>query len=33
MELERIPIDISRCAKTYADGTRGLLPTLSLIHI
>ncbi|MBT2322684.1 ABC transporter ATP-binding protein [Variovorax paradoxus] len=27
MELERIPVDISRCAKTYADGTRGLLPT------
>jgi putative spermidine/putrescine transport system ATP-binding protein len=27
MELERIPVDISSCAKTYADGTRGLLPT------
>ncbi|RST54787.1 ABC transporter ATP-binding protein [Variovorax sp. DXTD-1] len=27
MELERIPIDIANCAKTYADGTRGLLPT------
>ena len=27
MELERIPVDISNCAKTYADGTRGLLPT------
>jgi putative spermidine/putrescine transport system ATP-binding protein len=27
MELERIPVDITRCAKTYADGTRGLLPT------
>jgi putative spermidine/putrescine transport system ATP-binding protein len=27
MELERIPIDISNCAKTYADGTRGLQPT------
>jgi len=27
MELERIPVDIARCAKTYADGTRGLLPT------
>ena len=27
MELERIPIDIANCAKTYADGTRGLRPT------
>ena len=27
MELERIPIDIANCAKTYADGTRGLQPT------
>ena len=27
MELERIPVHISNCAKTYADGTRGLLPT------
>ena len=27
MELERIPIDIANCAKTYTDGTRGLLPT------
>ena len=27
MELERVPIDIARCAKTYADGTRGLQPT------
>jgi putative spermidine/putrescine transport system ATP-binding protein len=27
MELERIPIDIAHCAKTYADGTRGLQPT------
>ncbi|PZQ66231.1 MAG: Fe3+/spermidine/putrescine ABC transporter ATP-binding protein [Variovorax paradoxus] len=27
MELERIPVDIANCAKTYADGTRGLLPT------
>ena len=27
MELERIPVDISNCAKTYADGTRGLQPT------
>lgn len=27
MELERIPVDIVDCAKTYADGTRGLLPT------
>ena len=27
MELERVPIDVSNCAKTYADGTRGLQPT------
>jgi putative spermidine/putrescine transport system ATP-binding protein len=27
MELERIPIEVANCAKTYADGTRGLLPT------
>ena len=27
MELERIRVDISSCAKTYADGTRGLHPT------
>ncbi|HEX7868398.1 MAG TPA: ABC transporter ATP-binding protein [Variovorax sp.] len=27
MELERIPVDIANCAKTYADGTRGLQPT------
>jgi len=27
MQLERIPIDIHDCAKTYADGTRGLHPT------
>ncbi|MDN6884208.1 ABC transporter ATP-binding protein [Variovorax sp. CAN2819] len=27
MELERIPIDIANCAKTYTDGTRGLQPT------
>ncbi|WP_454904374.1 ABC transporter ATP-binding protein [Variovorax gossypii] len=27
MELERITIDIANCAKTYADGTRGLQPT------
>jgi putative spermidine/putrescine transport system ATP-binding protein len=27
MELERIPVDITNCAKTYADGTRGLQPT------
>jgi len=27
MELERVPIDIANCAKTYADGTRGLQPT------
>jgi len=27
MELERIPVDIAHCAKTYADGTRGLQPT------
>ncbi|MFT4266256.1 MAG: ABC transporter ATP-binding protein [Xenophilus sp.] len=27
MELERIPIDIDHCAKTYPDGTRGLHPT------
>jgi putative spermidine/putrescine transport system ATP-binding protein len=27
MELERTPITIRHCAKTYPDGTRGLLPT------
>jgi putative spermidine/putrescine transport system ATP-binding protein len=27
MELERIPVAVVDCAKTYADGTRGLLPT------
>lgn len=27
MELERIPVDVENVAKTYADGTRGLLPT------
>ncbi len=27
MELERIPVEIANCAKTYPDGTRGLLPT------
>ena len=27
MELERTRVDIVRCAKTYADGTRGLQPT------
>ncbi len=27
MELERTPITIRQCAKTYPDGTRGLLPT------
>lgn len=27
MELERTRIDVIQCAKTYADGTRGLLPT------
>jgi len=27
MELERIRVDIVDCAKTYADGTRGLYPT------
>lgn len=27
MEIERTRIDISHCAKTYADGTRGLQPT------
>ncbi|QJY34175.1 ABC transporter ATP-binding protein [Diaphorobacter sp. JS3050] len=27
MELERIPVDIDHCSKTYADGTRGLQPT------
>lgn len=27
MELERTPITLSQCAKTYPDGTRGLRPT------
>lgn len=27
MELERIRVTINNCAKTYPDGTRGLLPT------
>lgn len=27
MEIERTPITIRHCAKTYPDGTRGLLPT------
>src|SRR5450830_649090 len=27
MELERTRVDVINCAKTYADGTRGLLPT------
>jgi putative spermidine/putrescine transport system ATP-binding protein len=27
MELERIRIEVIQCAKTYADGTRGLQPT------
>ncbi|XAH26174.1 ABC transporter ATP-binding protein [Xylophilus sp. GW821-FHT01B05] len=27
MEFERIGVDVSNCAKTYADGTRGLQPT------
>ena len=27
MELERTRVDIVQCAKTYADGTRGLQPT------
>ena len=27
MELERTSVQISRCAKTYPDGTRGLLPS------
>ncbi len=27
MELERIRVDVINCAKTYADGTRGLAPT------
>ena len=27
MELERVPVDIVDCAKTYPDGTRGLQPT------
>jgi len=27
MKLERIPVDIENCSKTYADGTRGLQPT------
>jgi len=31
MELDRITVDIVDCAKTYPDGTRGLLPTT--LHI
>ena len=27
MQLERTRVDIAHCAKTYADGTRGLQPT------
>jgi len=27
MQLERIPVHVHDCAKTYADGTRGLQPT------
>ncbi|MBU2287907.1 MAG: ATP-binding cassette domain-containing protein, partial [Gammaproteobacteria bacterium] len=27
MELERVPVDVIGCSKTYADGTRGLLAT------
>ena len=27
MELERVRIEVTHCAKTYADGTRGLQPT------
>ena len=27
MEFERTRVDIEACAKTYADGTRGLQPT------
>ena len=32
MELERTRIEIVDCAKTYADGTRGLLPTTLTIE-
>ena len=27
MKLDRVPVDIIDCSKTYPDGTRGLLPT------
>jgi putative spermidine/putrescine transport system ATP-binding protein len=27
MKLERVPVDVDHCSKTYADGTRGLQPT------
>jgi putative spermidine/putrescine transport system ATP-binding protein len=32
MELERTSVHISRCAKTYADGTQGLLPSSLDVH-
>ncbi len=32
MEFERTRVDISHCAKTYPDGTRGLLPTSLLVE-
>ncbi|WP_353233630.1 ABC transporter ATP-binding protein [Diaphorobacter ruginosibacter] len=32
MEIERTRIDIDHCAKTYADGTRGLQPTSLVVE-
>ena len=32
MELERTSVHISHCAKTYADGTQGLLPSSLDVH-
>lgn len=32
MKLERIRVEITNCGKTYADGTRGLLPTTLTIE-
>ena len=32
MEFERTRVDISHCAKTYPDGTRGLHPTSLLVE-
>lgn len=32
MELERTRVDVVNCAKTYADGTRGLQPTMLTVE-